>query len=52
MDNKKKRQNSLCAIIIGLPLSIVGAASQSIIVGSIFGFVLTLGIDGLIGSFK
>ena len=49
---KKKRIYSLIAILIGLPLALVGAASQSMVIGVVFGCVLALGIDGLIDSFR
>ena len=52
MDIKKKRRLSVLAIIVGLPLAIVGASSQNLIMGAFFGFVLALGIDGLIDSVK
>ena len=49
---KKKRLFSIIAIIISLPLSLVGAASQDMFIGVVFGFALCLGIDGLIESFN
>ena len=52
MSLKNKRLIYILAIIISLPLSISFAVSQSMLFGSFFGFILALGIDGLIGSFK
>lgn len=49
---KKERFISILVIIVSLPLSIVGAASNSLPVGTLFGFALALGIDRLISSFK
>lgn len=52
MSLQKERLLCVIAIIISLPLSISFAASQSILFGSFFGFILALGIDGLIGTFR
>lgn len=48
----KKRLYAVIAVIVCLPLSIVGAASQNLIMGSFFGFILALGIDYLLSSYK
>ncbi len=49
---KKKRIVSLLTIIISLPLSILGAASQNIVLGVVFGFLLAIGIDSFISTFS
>lgn len=48
----KKRICFLIAIIISIPLAIVGAPSQSLITGGLFGFILALSLDGLIDSYR
>ena len=48
---KKKRAISIMTIIIALPFSIMGAASNSLIFGGIFGFLWALGIDSFIDTF-
>ena len=49
---KKKRAYSLIAIMIGLPLAIAGAASNNLLLGGVFGSLLTIGIDFLFDTFK
>ena len=49
---KSKRIYSLIAIIVGLPFAFMGAASQNMATGGFWGFILALGIDGLIDSFR
>lgn len=49
---KKKRLVSLVAILVSLPLSLLGAATQNFILGGFFGFILGLGIDISVSSFK
>ncbi len=52
MITKKTRLVAVLAIIISLPLSIAGAASQNVATGSIWGLVLAVGVDFLIDSFR
>lgn len=52
MDTKKKKLYSLLAIVVGLPIALMGAASQSLAIGGLFGFILALGIDGFIDSIR
>ena len=52
MSVNKQRLYSLLAIIVGLPLSVAGASSQSFIIGVFFGCLLAIGIDNLIDSFR
>ena len=49
---KKKRAISIMTIIIAFPFSIMGAASNSLILGGIFGFLWALGIDSFIDTFR
>lgn len=52
MNSNKKRIVILLTIIISLPLSLIGAASNSLIMGGFFGFILVLSIDKFVSSFK
>lgn len=49
-NSKKKKLLYFLMVVLGLPLSIMAATSQSIILGIIFGSVLAFGFDGLIPS--
>lgn len=48
----KKRICFLIATIVSIPLAVVGASSQSLITGGLFGFILALNLDGLIDSYR
>jgi len=50
-ESTKKRLSALVVVLVCLPFSIVGAASQSIIMGVFFGSVLAFGIDSLLRSY-
>ena len=52
MNNKVKRLYSLLAIVVGLPVALMGAASQNLATGGLFGIIIALGIDGFIDSFR
>jgi len=49
---KKERTIAWIMTIVSLPLSIVGAASNSILIGAFFGFTLALGVDYLVDIHK
>lgn len=49
---KKKIIICILTIVISLPLSLVYAASQNMILGSFFGFALALGLDELVNILK
>ena len=48
----KKKIICLLMIIIGLPLAVMSAVSQDIVLGSIFGFTFCLGIDWLVDIYN
>ena len=52
MNMRKKRLYSIITIFVSLPLAIVGASQQSMLMGGFFGSLLALAIDEFIASFE
>ena len=49
---KKKRLYYFISIIVTLPLALVGASQQSLVIGGFFGVLLELSVDELVATFK
>ena len=49
---KKKRLYYVISIIVTLPLALVGASQQSLVIGGFFGVLLALSVDELVATFK